>query len=361
MESESEWVSLATQGFSKYQAHPSGKIKCVQTGIILNGNVNRAGYVRGTLIDDQDNKKGILFHRIIAFAFLPPPSPSEMTVDHINRKKDDNRIQNLRFASPKEQQQNIVRSSKYLKQGVPIIRVDEHDQEIARFPSARSAARHLIQELNLEFEDSDSLRRKLIRISFHIGQALCSHELYLGSRWIREKDLPTTFEEQWFPVPSHAQPTDIELEYSDTGRLRNKQNRRIVGNQVSLAGYSVYGGSTKKHFCHRIIAASIYGPIEEGKVVNHLDGNRSNNRPDNLQVVSQIENIHHASNKGNYSGPRNSAYRIRVKGVDNDGKEFCFESIHAAAVWLGNQSFNHGIRTAIVNSQMYRGFFWNRQ
>jgi hypothetical protein len=47
-------------------------------------------------------------HRIVAFTFLgPPPSDGqEYTVDHVNRNKEDNRVLNLRWATPHEQLDN---------------------------------------------------------------------------------------------------------------------------------------------------------------------------------------------------------------------------------------------------------------
>lgn len=45
---------------------------------------------------------------------------------------------------------------------------------------------------------------------------------------------------------------------------------------------------------HRIVWMAKNGPIPEGKEVNHLDGDRGNNRPGNLEVVTKSENLQHA-------------------------------------------------------------------
>ena len=45
-------------------------------------------------------------HRIVAYTFLGPPPSPEYTVDHINRVRHDNRVANLRWASPREQMEN---------------------------------------------------------------------------------------------------------------------------------------------------------------------------------------------------------------------------------------------------------------
>ncbi|QDL90380.1 HNH endonuclease [Paroceanicella profunda] len=44
---------------------------------------------------------------------------------------------------------------------------------------------------------------------------------------------------------------------------------------------------------HILVATAFIGPRPEGLVVAHLDGDKSNNRADNLAYVSQRENIEH--------------------------------------------------------------------
>lgn len=45
---------------------------------------------------------------------------------------------------------------------------------------------------------------------------------------------------------------------------------------------------------HRVLWESVNGPLPADQVINHLDGDKQNNRPSNLEGVSQSGNMLHA-------------------------------------------------------------------
>ena len=75
-----------------------------------------------------------------------------------------------------------------------------------------------------------------------------------------------------------------------------KIKRRKIGN-ITANGYNRislrYNEKSYNFWIHRIVWAYHNGKIPEGKVINHIDGNKSNNRIENLQAVTYSENITH--------------------------------------------------------------------
>lgn len=90
----------------KYEASNLGRIKRVQgigAGKILQGTLDR-GYLYATLTIDSKSKF-YYFHRLVAMTFLPNPE-NKRTVNHINGIKDDNRVENLEWATNSENLQH---------------------------------------------------------------------------------------------------------------------------------------------------------------------------------------------------------------------------------------------------------------
>jgi hypothetical protein len=57
-------------------------------------------------------------------------------------------------------------------------------------------------------------------------------------------------------------------------------------------------GKVYQKFKHRIVAESFCANEENKPFVNHIDGNKDNNHPSNLEWVTSRENTHHAIDNG---------------------------------------------------------------
>lgn len=89
-----------------------------------------------------------------------------------------------------------------------------------------------------------------------------------------------------------------DYEITTDGKVFNKKWGRYVKPQPNGMGYLRVCIGGKLMFVHRLVAEK-YIPNPEGKKqINHIDGNPKNNRVENLEWVTQEENMAHAVKNG---------------------------------------------------------------
>lgn len=105
---------------------------------------------------------------------------------------------------------------------------------------------------------------------------------------------PANQQEEWRP----ASFPDCPYEVSSLGRVR-----RIGGAPLkyimTVHGYANVGVRTAGGFLsvrvHRLVALTFLGPRPDGAVINHIDGDKCNNRATNLEYVTLSENALHST------------------------------------------------------------------
>lgn len=88
--------------------------------------------------------------------------------------------------------------------------------------------------------------------------------------------------------------TSPKYEISNLGNIRTKKSGRILKTFEQL-GYrrkklEDKHGKLRSHRVHRLVFTEFVGEIPTGMVVDHINRNRSDNRVENLRIVSTKEN-----------------------------------------------------------------------
>lgn len=87
--------------------------------------------------------------------------------------------------------------------------------------------------------------------------------------------------------------TDGKYMISKDGVVVLKSTHRIL-KQEDRNGYKRVVLNSVKHSVHLLVWQTFKGEIPKGMVIDHIDGNRGNNKLENLRMVSQSENVRNA-------------------------------------------------------------------
>jgi hypothetical protein len=137
--------------------------------------VSECGYAMHKIcIDGKMVSKGL--HRIMAETFIPNPEGLS-DVDHINKDKLDNRLENLRWLSHKANCHNRD-NSQYkmlgMKNRKAIIAIDERGVKVAEYVSITEAAKEILKRRNSKASPkcivsniTSGIKKGLIRYGFY--------------------------------------------------------------------------------------------------------------------------------------------------------------------------------------------------
>lgn len=79
------------------------------------------------------------------------------------------------------------------------------------------------------------------------------------------------------------------------GVIKNITTNKILISYLTKKGYKrITFKNKKKYLVHRLVAITFIPNPENKLYVNHIDGNKQNNYSNNLEWVSNLENIKHA-------------------------------------------------------------------
>lgn len=96
--------------------------------------------------------------------------------------------------------------------------------------------------------------------------------------------------EVWQPIPGYEGVYDV----SNLGSVHSRKAGRALKACIGSAGYPQVDlcrdGKKRTYAIHQLVASAFLGGRPDGMVVCHRDGDKLNNRPDNLRIDTQKSN-----------------------------------------------------------------------
>ena len=262
---------------SCWQVSNWGHVKNTR-GKISYGSLHNSGYRRVTIACETGPRK-LLVHRLVAFAFRGGPSSPLLVVNHIDGNRTNNAAHNLEYVTHSENIRHALITRTWQRGRSKAVRARRLGASVWQtFLSVQRAADAVgISSCSAWKCCNGKLR------SCH------NHEF----QFIQDADLPgEVWKDAVDPTTRSALPG---YRISSCGRIEGPTGIRTYG--IDHHGYRGICCKGRQLQVHRIMASTFLDrpasdmPLWE---VNHLDGNRSNNSIENLEVVNRSENVLHA-------------------------------------------------------------------
>lgn len=181
------------------------------------------------------------------------------------------------------------------------------------------------------------------------------------------QDFTTDAEEQWKDIPgyegtyqisNHARVRSLARNYPHGFRIRQKWlnagYERIILSKNSLR---------KSYYVHCLVASAFVPGYFLGADVNHKDGIKTNNLPENLEWVTHVQNMKHAFALGlskgvsgtehHHARPAIGVHRktkaVMLLSYINEGLQYGMHPANISAVCRGRAKTAYGYEWAYVN------------
>jgi len=274
---QEEWKTM--KNYKNYSCSNLGRVRNDHTSRILNPKINNTEYITLTLENDNGKKIHTGIHRLIAETWIEN-TDNKPTVNHKNKIRTDNRVENLEWATHSEQNTHkSVDQKKEINSNIGIWKCDKNTGiRITYYRTIQEAA---------DYHDIKSTGNIVSCAKGRISYAY-------GFKWeyddgkIINIAIDSYENEKWELINNNYY-------ISNFGRLIS-DNRLLTPTQHD--GYYIYNINDKQYRAHRLVAMKFIQNPNKFKIVNHLNGNKLDNKYTNLEWCTQKRNSQHAIDNG---------------------------------------------------------------
>ncbi len=305
-----EWKWMGNIGFSRYQLSHDGRVYNVMRKEYLDGSTTIDGYKTFGLTNDNDDKLKTThlttLFRLAYFKLEPWSKENNITMDHINRKKEDNYVCNLRPATPAIQANNKTHS--ITNKGKKVIRTSKDNDLTEEYES-------VVQAANTAKVIPETIRRHC-RNGVHLNGYLY--------RYFGKEDLPGHIWKSTKELYPQIQPP---IEVSDGGWICTSNGMISRGGKH---GYYyrigiMWKGERKHKYVH-VLVWTVFNNmlVPDGYEISHKKSKGEDNRLINLEACTHSKNIRTTI----ANGMNKNATRVRK--YFHDGKFIDYVSVREA-------------------------------
>ncbi len=302
--------------FEKYTVDTFGAIRNKQTGNLLSTSKINTYNIVG-VSNDAGKRRTILISRAVASTFHGKPPTLEHTVDHIDRDKNNNTLENIRWLCKTGQRNNQERPETY-KTAFIIVKggIEKTSKEWVV---------HLKDQKNpYGREYTEEIIRYYARKKHH------------GFTYKKYLDLPN---EVWKKI-SGSDNNLGQWEISDMNRVKyvKKYAEHVISGEhiCRSGGYPMITINGKHRPCHILSFIAFfpedYASKKSGEIILHENDDRADFRPHKLRLGTRSDNATDAHNNGKYDGTK--SVRMKCASYIDGVFEKEHNSQHDAVIYL---------------------------